>query len=479
MACWCCCSSLGSAKLYSPTGRKKNGNNILVELRIGHIRDAHDVIGMQPEKYTPVTIVPERAATEVCCCPCCYVAIPAGFTAIVSKWGADVQGNEQDGSWSPGFHCFWPCCHSVTRLVSKQLIVFDTPVQECKTGDNITVHIDVQVVFEIVQAADFVYGLGPEKLDDLLRASQEELLRSMASGIMVQNIFDLHGANTDPWVQNMNAQFNQYGVKIHSFTVRNVDIPEDMAADFEAKTLYESKTLEKKMQQESDRLALNNDEEQQKLKEVCENARMAAEEQAVTAKAQITKEVREVTACTKKELALREAKRIASTADETVTCDLEVAKIQAKILQLKSSTAAKMDEEVGKLEAEAEAYSAGKRAHASVEASAKIAMGTKGVAEAEGAAATAFAARRAQEQELKRLEIIERLTTNSKIKIVTSLENNSGLAPDNSLVSQIAQQGMEAFRMKLAEMTANSVQRLEMGKVMSGGLLRPVPQVMT
>jgi len=134
-----------------------------------------------------------------------------------------------------------------------------------------------------------------------------------------------------------------------------------------------------------------------------------------------------------------------------------------------------MEMETGKLEAEAEAYERQKRSQANSEAASKVTMGKKALAEAEGAAASAFAPRRAQEQELERLKILDKLAHNSNIKIVTSLENNSGLAPDNSLVAQVVQQSMEAFRMKMAEMTSNSVTKLDMSTVVSGGLVRPMP----
>lgn len=463
-------------KWYSPGAKKKDGTE-LVSIEIPHIRDAHDVIGLQPENFTPVVVVPKRAASEMCGCPVCWTSIPSGFTAIVSRWGADVPGDEEDGGWSPGFHCFWPWYH-VNRLVSKQLIIVDTPVKDCKTKDHITVEIDVLIVFEIIQATDFVYGIGPEKLDDLLRASQEEVLRQMASEIEVENIFDLHGVTSEQWVTALNDKLNQYGVKIHHFTVRNVKIPRDMAGDFEAKTLYESKTLERKMLQESDRLQLNNDEEQQKLREECDNARMAAEEEAVTIKAQITKEVQEVIATSNKDIALKEAQRNASVLDVTAASDKEIAKIEAEVMQLKDLTNAKIEKEVGKLEAEAEAYEKQRRAAAKMESSATVAEGKKAIAVAEGQATEAFSARRAQQQELTRLDILAKLADNRHIAIVTSMENNTGLAPNNSLVSQVAQQGMEAFRMKLAEMTSNSVNKLEIGKVVSGGLIRPLPQTM-
>jgi len=396
---------------------------------------------------------------------------------MVSRFGADVRGSNDDGTWSAGYHCFWPW-YSINRLVSNQLIIFDTPVNCVKTKDNITVNIDVLIVLEVVQAAAFIYGLGPEKLDSLLRASQEEVLRQVAFEIPVEHIYDLHGHNTAGWVTSMNKNFEPYGVMIHHFTVRNVQIPTDMATDFEDKTLYESKTLEKQMQQHSDRLNLENDEARQKLKEECENARMAAEEKAVTVKAEIVKEVREVVATTEKDMWMYDTKKTALVADMEATSNLKVAKTRAEITKKDQESKAKVGQEVGKLDAEAEAYENQKKALARKEAFQKIAVGKMAVSNAEGEAMSSFAARRQQDQDLARLDILDKLASNGNIQIATSLENNMGLAPDNSLVSQVAQQGMEAVRMFMAEKTASSVGKLDMQKKFAGGLVRPMPQQM-
>lgn len=461
-------------KWYSPDKKKKDGST-LVEIIIPHIRDAHDVVGLMVEDYTPVVIVPKQSVSTLCGAPCCWVSIPTGFTAIVTRWGKDAVGAEKDGTWSPGFHCFLPW-YSVSRLVAKQLIVFDTPVKDCKTLDNVTVTIDVLIVFCISDAKEFAYKIGPEKLDDLMRASQEEVLRQMAASINIQDIYDLHGKGTEHFVEEMNIKFAPYGVTVKHFTVRNVSIPADMAKDFEDKTLYESKTLEKSVQQEMDQLSLKHLEAQAKLREECDNKLMACEEQAVTSVAQITKELKEAMASTSKEWQLMEAKRKADVMDVHINSELAMASIQAEITTLKCITDARVEQEVGKLEAEANAYERQKRATGRMESVSLIAEGKKALATAEGDAADAFAARRAQERELKRLDILDKLGDNQGVKLVTSLENNTGLAPDNSLVTQIAQQGMEAFRMKLAEMTSDSAKKLDYGKVTQAGLVRPVPQ---
>merc|ERR1712232_868726 len=183
----------------------------------------------------------------------------------------------------------------------------------------------------------------------------------------------------------------------------------------------------------------------------------------------------EIIANSRKDLAKKEADRQAKVADIETAAMLEFAQLESATMKLKREVQCKLDLEVGKLEAEAEAYEIQKRALARMEALEKIAEGKKAIAEAEGEAIDAFKLRRNQEAELSRLDILEKLAGNRSIKIASSQENNSGLAPDNSLVAQVAQQGLEAVRMKLAECTAKSAVALDMGKALQGGLIRPVP----
>ena len=51
--------------------------------------------------------------------------------------------------WPPGRHCGmpWMKCDS---LVSKEHVVFNMPVKGCKTQDNVTVQINLAVVFRCV-----------------------------------------------------------------------------------------------------------------------------------------------------------------------------------------------------------------------------------------------------------------------------------------------------------------------------------------
>jgi len=401
---------------------------------------------------------------------CCYVSIPSGFSAIVSKFGAVVAGDMDDDTWSPGCHCFGPML-SVDKLVSKQIIIFDTPVRDCKTKDSITVNIDVLISFEIIRAPDFVYSIGPEKFDDLLRASQDECLRQMANETYVENIYDLHGANTEHIVKELNAKFEKYGVLIHHFTVKNVRIPNDMAADMEEKTLFDAKTTMKHMKQESDRLKLNNEEGKQKLKEECDNARQAADESAKVHKSKAIKETSEVVAQTQKDISELEASWVIQKQQILTEAELEISKLKSQILSIEREIKSKTSADCGKLDAEAQAYQKQKQADAKVACAEKLANGKKALGEAEGEAATAFVARRKHEADMSRLDILEKLISNKNIQIATSQENHLSLSEENKVVTQVAQQGLEALRAKLAEITATSLAKLEQ--------TRPGQQAMT
>jgi len=394
---------------------------------------------------------------------CCYVAIPSGFSAIVSKFGAVVKGDMEDETWSPGCHCFSPFL-SVDRLVSKQLIIFDTPVRDCKTKDSITVNIDVLISFEIIRAPDFVYSIGPEKFDDLLRASQDEALRQMANETLVENIYDLHGANTDHIVKELNVKFEKYGVLIHHFTVKNVRIPPEMAQDFEDKTLFDAKTTMKHMKQESDRLKLNNEEGKLKLKDECDNARMAAEESAQVLKSKATKETSEVVAQTQQDIAKLEASWDIQKQQILTEAELEISKLKSQILSIEREIKSKTSADCGKLDAEAQAYQKQKQADARVAVAEKMAKGKRALGEAEGEAASAFVARRKHEAEMSRLGILEKLISNTGIQIAGSQENHLSLSAENKVVTQVAQQGLEALRAKLAEITVTSLAKLEQAK---------------
>lgn len=448
---------------WGDIGAPKKEGTTLIELRINHVRDAHGIIGMRPnDAFTPVTLHPENAMAFCCCIPLCYVAIPAGMSAIVTKFGAVVKGDLDDGTWSPGCHCFSPL-YTVDKLVSKQLIVFDTPVKDCKTKDVITVNLDVMLQFEIKEAPLFVYSIGPEKFDDYLRASQDEILRKMAMETPVESIYDLSGQqeSTHSIIEELNNKFSKYGVQVHHLTVKSVKLPKEMANDFEQKTLFDSKTVEQRKKQEIEKLKLNNDEGKQKLREECDNKRMAADQQAEVDKNKAMKEVSAVVSKAAKDIEELEAERDHEVKRVLTSAELEVSKMKSDIMAMERDKNSRIQAECAQVRNDADAYSARVDTQRTVEDAKKMASGNKALAEAEGLASAAFVARRANEAEMKRLDILQKVTQKEGTKIATSQENTVRMNADNQAVTQVAHQGLEALRAMLAEVTATSLQKLE------------------
>lgn len=455
-------SSFGT--YIDPGSAFKDGTS-LKEIQIEHIQDAHDIIGQRPSgRFTPIVLKPATSVASCCCCPCPFIQIPHGFSAIVTAFDSVKDGDVEDGTWSSGCHAITPCTccfYKVDKLVAKQLIVFDTPVKDCKTKDAITINIDVMLVFEIFEAKTFVYQIGPERFDDLLRAKQDEALRAIANETALEDVYDLHSKNTEDIISNMNEQFAQFGVRVVSFAIQGVTMPPEMAKDLQDRTLFDAKDTMNRMKQEYDRLELNNSEGKMKLQEECSNKQMAADQFAEVTKSKAIKETGMVVATTEKQLAeLRSTKEV-EVNQMLQEADLTAAEEKAKILAMEREVWATTSAEVGNLDAESNAYVKQKAAEAEITVAEKLANGKRALGEAEGAAAQAFAAKRTQESDMARLNILEQLVANPELQIATSQENSLGMNKENDLVASVTAQGLEALRAKLAEITTTSLKKLD------------------
>ena len=126
---------------------------------------------------------------------------------MVQDAGRDVD-YEGEAVWPPGLHYAnpFPCCQRrISHLVTKQSIVFDTPIRGCKTMDDVTVTIDICVVFRIMGdkaknenpnlVRTFVYELGPSELARQLKDAQDERVRALARSVRHNEVYSLrsHG----------------------------------------------------------------------------------------------------------------------------------------------------------------------------------------------------------------------------------------------------------------------------------------------
>eukprot|EP00568_Trieres_chinensis_P004429 CAMPEP_0183304176 /NCGR_PEP_ID=MMETSP0160_2-20130417/9358_1 /TAXON_ID=2839 ORGANISM="Odontella Sinensis, Strain Grunow 1884" /NCGR_SAMPLE_ID=MMETSP0160_2 /ASSEMBLY_ACC=CAM_ASM_000250 /LENGTH=574 /DNA_ID=CAMNT_0025467185 /DNA_START=106 /DNA_END=1830 /DNA_ORIENTATION=+ len=139
-----------------------------------------------------------------------YFTVPSGCYALVTRHGADEDYVAEDGTtspvWPPGLHYFYPPWMGVSNLVTMQSIVLDLPVKACKTKDNVTVNVDVDLVFRIMGDADrgedpllvrkFVYEVKPRGLEQQLRDAQEEAVRALTRSMRHTEIYGIRSGPT-------------------------------------------------------------------------------------------------------------------------------------------------------------------------------------------------------------------------------------------------------------------------------------------
>ncbi|ETK78454.1 hypothetical protein F441_15812 [Phytophthora nicotianae CJ01A1] len=132
-----------------------------------------------------------------------YIRVPEGMYALVQNQGRDMDYTKvgvKNPVWPAGFHWAGPWTQ-VSHLITKQFIVFETPIKGCKTADNVTVRIDICLIFRIMgdmsKGEDpnlvrrFVYELGPNGLEVQLRAAQDEAVRALARSVQHTEVYRL------------------------------------------------------------------------------------------------------------------------------------------------------------------------------------------------------------------------------------------------------------------------------------------------
>jgi regulator of protease activity HflC (stomatin/prohibitin superfamily) len=95
-----------------------------------------------------------------------WFSVPDGCYALVTRFGKDLMYEGDNPVWPAGF--FWgPPWTKVSNIVTKQSVVFNMPVKGCKTQDNVTVQINLAVVFRImgdVKCANICLRLPPIRI---------------------------------------------------------------------------------------------------------------------------------------------------------------------------------------------------------------------------------------------------------------------------------------------------------------------------
>jgi len=369
---------------------------------------------------TPVAFFPRRL-------PCSFwVIIPKGFVALVNRHGRYV------GIWTAGFH--WaPPYMSVSHLIPTQYTVYDIPVKECPTQDNVMVTIDVAIIFRVMTEDEkcvynFCYRLGPDKLDKMLRAFQEEAIRGMVRKRKYNEIYDLmdldHDKQLDATKRDLNDTFHDYGVHISSLAVTNVHLPHDFAETMAEETIWGTRDTFNKLQQKYKLKGIEIKEVEAKSRQKAQEdlAKFTAEKDSEIASKQ--KNFAKVEAETAKEIAEITEQQKADVLSIDADSKLLVAQINSK-RDIKTSKIRQQGQaEADKVRIEANTYVALRQAEAQKIIKENGAKCTQLNASAEAEAATQCAAQRKYAEKMRALQQLRSLAMNDSVCITGNHKDN-------------------------------------------------------
>lgn len=447
------------------------------------VDSANRVFGACYNGNTVVIINPGRSPVKP------YIRVPEGMYALVQNQGKDMDFRGPNGKrtavWPSGFHTA-SLFTKVAHLVTKQYIVFDTPVKGCKTADDVTVGIDMCLVLRIMgdesKGEDpelvrrFVYELGPNGLEVQLRAAQDEAVRALARSVQHTEVYQLrdgtmkerfqtgalnfrtaqqpfmdelntpksveggdgpgsHTTNDAPQAKiiycvtedikrNLNTQFNNYGVEITSVAITNVTLPDSFQDQMQSRTTHLSAIKEQNMKQMSDMQLLQYKEEidTTKLKR-----RMILLEEESTGKAkcaEIQKEIDLISAdTTLVQEQIAQEMRV-KVNNIKVAADLKISEIRAETESIENEIAAHSNADIAVLEAEKQALQVQLQATIDEIQAEANAKAAEIVARAEGIAAKKLDKVRAHELKMQSLEKLAALSRNDKIVISGDTSNS-------------------------------------------------------
>jgi len=410
--------------------------------RISSASDAPRALGnveiQGNKRMLPIVFAPATSSWITC--------IPQGFKAVVAIHG------KHHGVWGPGYHFTLPWV-TIPFLLSESHFVYDTPVKECPTADNVMVTIDIMLIVRVDTSPGddgkhrgifaFVDTLGPQQLSPQLNAFQEEAIRDMARNRRYNEIYDLMDAQHDEQLENtrrnLNNHFGEYGIEITEIAVTNVHFMNpDFISEMAQPAIYIQEDEFNKLEQDHQLKIIKIRETETKEKQIKKEDLEKLEAGLQRTLAEITKKLNKIRADTSRELADIKEREKAEILNIQSESNLEVSKIRRErdvsIAKIRSSGKAEADA----IEVETRVYIEKLRADAAVKIAKNRATALNFQASAEMDAAKSLTQKRDYEQLFKRLRVLRGLAVNPQCAIA----GNSG---DNPIAQLMA--GSEAGKM--------------------------------
>lgn len=338
--------------------------------------------------------------------------VPSGPFVLYQKWHKNM------GQLTPGVKWFWPAWFRISHIVSRAVVTYNAPAQNCPTADNVLVNVDLSLTFRIGPdadaAANFVYKLGAHRFDELLSVQTEEAIRGLVYSVTHDKVNDLREEFALGVLTTLNSKVNQYGVQIMNVKITDCQLPRELQLRLERTTAFKTKIGEQQKSHENkvrvledeaitelETLRKTNGRKIQELQ--AERRKYEVQRRDMEAKARGEAHVQEVQAKSNAEVALRQVKGDEVTemvkAEQAAEAILKRTKINANKRQIEAEQGANVlirENEAALKSTEAEG----------------AAMIAKAEAEAEGT--EALAEKRKYELEWARLAVMERLAANGR-----------------------------------------------------------------
>jgi len=384
-------------------------------------------------RMLPISMRPSRSGMSF------WLSIPQGFKAIVA-----VHGRHQ-GVWGAGWH-YAPPWVTIPFLVSEAHFVYDTPVKECPTADNVMVTIDISLVVRIdtspgpdgKHAALFAFcdTLGPQQLSPQLNAFQEEAVRDMARNRRYHEIYDLMDAQHDEQLENtrrgLNIHFKAFGVEITEIAVTNVHFNnQNFIKEMEAPAIYRQQDEFNKLEQAYHLKTIEIGEKEKKQKQLKNEDLEKFEADLQRRVEEFKKQLNKIRADTSKQLAEIREQEKAEILNIKSQSGLEVAEIRQErdiaLAKIKSEGQAEADAIEIETRTEVEKI----KADAAYQIAANKAKALAFQANAEQESAKNLVQKRDYDMKFKHLRVLKGLADNRNVAI-------SGNSGDNQISQLLA-----------------------------------------
>merc|ERR1712137_548507 len=306
---------------------------------------------------------------------------------------------------------------------------------------NVLISLGVDFLLHVEDPETFVYSIGPENMEELLRATQAETVRGLVRGVTINDAYDLRGYDSDDMLNNLNEKMNPYGINVDQVTIANVALPKDLAESMQKETAFEAKQTEQMKKQEYQMLLQQDSNTLKRLDVDRTNERLKVQEEAKLKLMGIRHEIDNMSAHAQAILAEIKADTEAEVACIRAQSEMEITKKENEIKMILSQLQTEGAMEAERLLAEASKQVAEMKAAASVAIAENNAKATEAISEAEKKVSQSLIAKRKYLLSLERIEGLEALSDNPDTLI-------AGESGDNVMQVMMARQSARLLGLK-------------------------------